>query len=141
MAPDEKDATLKEEKRAEGTQAKPAVAPAAGAATLELEAAGTAAAAGPAAGESQPDPDDAFNLSEEEEDSEEGKDPADNPTDNPAANPTDDPKANSKKDVVFELRPGGRPGAGTAGHQAHPQRRCHPCGKDPGGHSGRPPCH
>ena len=61
----EKDATLKEEKRAEGTQAKPAVAPAAGAATLELEAAGTAAAAGPAAGESQPDPDDAFNLSED----------------------------------------------------------------------------
>ena len=101
----EKDATLKEEKRAEGTQAKPAVAPAAGAATLELEAAGTAAAAGPAAGESQPDPDDAFNLSEEEEDSEEGKDPADNPTDNPAANPTDDPTANSKKDVVYEYAP------------------------------------
>mgnify|MGYP000828537093 FL=1 len=65
----EKDATLKEEKRAEGTQAKPAVAPAAGAATQELEAAGTAASAG----ESQPDPDAAFNLSEEEEDSEEGK--------------------------------------------------------------------
>ena len=105
----EKDATLKEEKRAEGTQAKPGVAPAAGAATLELEAAGTAAAAGPAAGESQPDPDDAFNLSEEEEDSEEGKDPADNPTDNPAANPTDDPTANSKKDVVFELDPAADP--------------------------------
>lgn len=105
----EKDATLKEEKRAEGTQAKPAVTPAAGAATLELEAAGTAAAAGPAAGESQPDPDDAFNLSEEEEDSEEGKDPADNPTDNPAANPTDDPTANSKKDVVFELDPAADP--------------------------------
>ena len=105
----EKDATLKEEKRAEGTQAMPAVAPAAGAATLELEAAGTAAAAGPAAGESQPDPDDAFNLSEEEEDSEEGKDPADNPTDNPAANPTDDPTANSKKDVVFELDPAADP--------------------------------
>ena len=105
----EKDATLKEEKRAEGTQAKPAVAPAAGADTLELEAAGTAAAAGPAAGESQPDPDDAFNLSEEEEDSEEGKDPADNPTDNPAANPTDDPTANSKKDVVFELDPAADP--------------------------------
>ena len=101
----EKDATLKEEKRAEGTQAKPAVAPAAGAATLELEAAGTAAAAGPAAGESQPDPDDAFNLSEEEEDSEEGKDPADNPTDNPAANPTDDPTEPPKKDVVYQYDP------------------------------------
>ena len=117
----EKDATLKEEKRAEGTQAKPAVAPAAGAATLELEAAGTAAAAGPAAGESQPDPDDAFNLSEEEEDSEEGKDPTDNPTENPTENstdnptekptenPTDDPTANSKKDVVFELDPAADP--------------------------------
>ena len=113
----EKDATLKEEKRAEGTQAKPAVAPAAGAATLELEAAGTAAAAGPAAGESQPDPDDAFNLSEEEEDSEEGKDPTDNPTENPTENstdnptekptenPTDDPTANSKKDVVYQYDP------------------------------------
>ena len=93
----EKDATLKEEKRAEGTQAKPAVAPAAGAATQELEAAGTAASAG----ESQPDPDAAFNLSEEEEDSEEGKDP----TDNPAANPTDNPTENPKKDVVYEYAP------------------------------------
>ena len=85
----EKDATLKEAARAEGTQAKPAVAPAAGAATQELEAAGTADAAGPAAGESQPDPDDAFTLSEEEEDSEEGKDPT----------------ANSKKDVVYQYDP------------------------------------
>ena len=106
----EKDATLKEAARAEGTQAKPAVAPAAGAATQELEAAGTADAAGPAAGESQPDPDDAFTLSEEEEDSEEGKDPTENPTENPTdnptekptENPTDDPTANSKKDVVYQ---------------------------------------
>ena len=103
---DENDTTLKDADRAAAT---PAVAPAAGAATLELEAASTAAAAGPAAGGSQPDPDDAFNLSEEEEDSEEGKDPADNPTDNPAANPTDDPTANSKKDVVFELDPAADP--------------------------------
>ena len=109
----EKDATLKEAARAEGTQAKPAVAPAAGAATQELEAAGTADAAGPAAGESQPDPDDAFTLSEEEEDSEEGKDstdnptenPTDNPTEKPTENPTDDPTANSKKDVVYEYAP------------------------------------
>ena len=101
----EKDATLKEEKRAEGTQAKPAVAPAAGAATLELEAAGTAAAAGPAAGESQPDPDEDFTLSETEEDSEEGKDPTDNPT----ANPTDDPTANPKKDVVYQYDPAADP--------------------------------
>ena len=109
----EKDATLKEAARAEGTQAKPAVAPAAGAATQELEAADTADAAGPAAGESQPDPDDAFTLSEEEEDSEEGKDPTDNPTENPTdnptekptENPTDDPTANSKKDVVYQYDP------------------------------------
>ena len=109
----EKDATLKEAARAEGTQAKPAVAPAAGAATQELEAAGTADAAGPAAGESQPDPDDAFTLSEEEEDSEEGKDPTENPTENPTdnptekptENPTDDPTANSKKDVVYQYDP------------------------------------
>ena len=101
----EKDATLKEAARAEGTQAKPAVAPAAGAATQELEAAGTADAAGPAAGEGQPDPDDAFTLSEEEEDSEEGKVPTDNPTENPTENPTDDPTANSKKDVVYQYAP------------------------------------
>ncbi len=111
---DENDTTLKDAARAAAT---PAGAPAAGAATLELEAAGTAAAAGPTAGESQPDPDDAFTLSEEEEDSEEGKDPTENPTDNPtatpaenptddpAANPTDDPTANPKKDVVFQLDP------------------------------------
>ena len=105
----EKDTTLKEAKRAEGTQAKPAVAPADTAATQELETAGSAAAAG----ESQPDPDEDFTLSEEEEDSEEGKDPTDNPaanptddpTANPAENPTDDPTANPKKDVVYQLDP------------------------------------
>lgn len=113
----EKDATLKEAKRAEGTQAKPAVAPAAGAATQELEAAGTADAAGPAAGEGQPDPDAAFTLSEEEEDSEEGKDPTDNPTENPTdnptekptENPTDDPTEPPKKDVVYEYAPAADP--------------------------------
>lgn len=113
----EADTTLTEAKRAEGTQAKPAVAPAAGAATQELEAAGTADAAGPAAGESQPDPDDAFTLSEEEEDSEEGKDPTENPTENPTdnptekptENPTDDPTEPPKKDVVYEYAPAADP--------------------------------
>lgn len=62
---------------AEGGSATPA--------TLELEAAGSAA------GESQPDPDDAFTLSEEEEDSEEDKDTTDNPTANPTATPTEPP--------------------------------------------------
>ena len=113
----EADTTLTEAKRAEGTQAKPAVAPAAGAATQELEAAGTADAAGPAAGESQLDPDDAFTLSEEEEDSEEGKDPTENPTENPTdnptekptENPTDDPTEPPKKDVVYEYAPAADP--------------------------------
>ena len=101
----EADTTLTEAKRAEGTRANPAVAPAAGAATQELEAAGSA----DAAGESQPDPDAAFTLSEAEEDSEEGKDPTDNPTENPTEkpteNPTDDPTEPPKKDVVYEYAP------------------------------------
>ena len=103
----EKDATLKEAARAEGTQAKPAVAPAAGAATQELEAAGTADAAGPAAGESQPDPDDAFTLNEEEENpaqTQDGKDTTkkDEDTTEPSTeNPTEPPK----KDVVYEYAP------------------------------------
>jgi hypothetical protein len=97
----EADTTLTEAKRAEGTRANPAVAPAAGAATQELEAAGTADAAGPAAGEGQPDPDVAFTLSEEEEDSEEGKDPTENPTDDPTEPP--------KKDVVYEYAPAADP--------------------------------
>ena len=85
----EADTTLTEAKRAEGTRANPAVAPAAGAATQELEAAGSA----DAAGESQPDPDAAFTLSEAEEDSEEGKDPTEPP----------------KKDVVYEYAPAADP--------------------------------
>ena len=105
----EKDATLKEISRDKDKRAEAAVPDNERTATQELEAAGSADAAGSAAGESQPDPDDAFNLSEEEEDSEEGKDPTDNPTDNPAANPTDDPTANTKKDVVFELDPAADP--------------------------------
>ena len=99
----EKDATLKEATRAEGTQAKPAVAPAAGAATQELEAAGTAAAAG----ESQPDPDDAFTLNEEEENpaqTQDGKDTTkkDEDTTEPS---TENPTENPKKDVVYQYAP------------------------------------
>ena len=108
----EEDATLKEEKRAEGTQAKPAVAPAAGAATQELEAAGTAAAAG----ESQPDPDDAFTLNETGEDSaqnQEGNNPTENPTESPTEDTTDNhtedtkdnPTEPPKKDAVYEYAP------------------------------------
>ena len=109
----EADTTLTEAKRAEGTRANPAVAPAAGAATQELEATGSA----DAAGEGQPDPDAAFTLSEEEEDSEEGKDPTENPTENPTdnptekptENPTDDPTEPPKKDVVYEYAPAADP--------------------------------
>ena len=67
---DESDTTLKDADRAAAT---PAVAPAATPATQELEAAGSA----DAAGESQSDPDDAFTLNETEEDSaqtQQGKD-------------------------------------------------------------------
>ena len=92
----EADTTLTEAKRAEGTRANPAVAPAAGAATQELEAAGSA----DAAGESQPDPDAAFTLNEAEEDSaqtQEGKD-----TTEEKKEPAED---SPKKDVVYEYAP------------------------------------
>lgn len=94
----EKNATLKESDREEGTRAKPAVDPAATAATRELEAAGSA----DAAGESQPDPDAAFTLSETEEDSaqppaqtKEGKDITEEEKEEDAP----------KKDVVYEYAP------------------------------------
>ena len=92
----EADTTLTEAKRAEGTRANPAVAPAAGAATQELEAAGSA----DAAGESQPDPDAAFTLSEAEGDSaqtQEGKD-----TTEEKKEPAED---SPKEDVVYEYAP------------------------------------
>ena len=92
----EDNATLTEAKRAEGTRANPAVAPAAGAATQELEAAGSA----DAAGESQPDPDAGFTLSEAEEDSaqtQEGKD-----TTEEKKEPAED---SPKEDVVYEYAP------------------------------------
>ena len=99
----EADTTLTEAKRAEGTRANPAVAPAAGAATQELEATGSA----DAAGESQPDPDADFTLNETGEDSaqtQEGKDitkKEDTPKDPSTENPTENPK----KDVVYEYAP------------------------------------
>ena len=100
----EADTTLTEAKRAEGTQAKPAVAPAAGAATQELvEAAGTADAAGPAAGESQPDPDAAFTLSEAEEDSAQTQQGED--TTKKDENTTEPSTDNPKKDVVYQYDP------------------------------------
>ena len=100
---DENDTTLTEAARAEGTRANPAVAPAAGAATQELEAAGTA----DAAGESQSDPDAGFTLNETGEDSaqtQEGEDTTkkDEDTTEPS---TDNPTENPKKDVVYQYAP------------------------------------
>ena len=98
----EADTTLTEAKRAEGTRANPAVAPAAGAATQELEATGSA----DAAGEGQPDPDAAFTLSETEEDSaqppaqtKEGEDTSEEEKEEDAP----------KKDVVYEYAPAADP--------------------------------
>ena len=101
----EGNAAQKEEKRIDGKKAKVAIPNDERTDTQELEATGSA----DAAGESQPDPNDAFTLSEEEEDSEEGKVPTDNPTENPTENPTDDPTANSKKDVVYQYDPAADP--------------------------------
>ena len=102
---DEDHTTLREDTRIKEKRAEVAIPDNERTDTQELEAAGLE----DAAGESQPDPDDAFTLSEEEEDSEEGKDPTENPTDNPTAtpaeNPTDDPTENPKKDVVYEYDP------------------------------------
>ena len=113
----EKNAAQKEESRIEGKKAKVAIPDSERTDTQELEAAGSA----DAAGEGQPDPDAAFTLSEAEEDSEEGKDPTDNPTENPTENPTDnptekptenptdDPTEPPKKDVVYEYAPAADP--------------------------------
>ena len=90
---DENDTTLKDADRAAAT---PAADPAATPVTQELEAAGSA----DAAGESQPDPDAAFTLSEAEEDSaqtQEGKD-----TTEEKKEPAED---SPKEDVVYEYAP------------------------------------
>ena len=95
----EKNATLKESDREEGTRAKPAADPAATPATQEPEATGSA----DAAGESQPDPDAAFTLSETEEDSaqtQEGEDTTKKDEDT-----TEPPTDNPKKDVVYQYDP------------------------------------
>lgn len=101
----EADTTLTEAKRAEGTRANPAVAPAAGAATQELEATGSA----DAAGESQPDPDAGFTLNETGEDSaqtEEGSAQTQQGQDNTKEEDTPDPSTEPpKKDVVYQYDP------------------------------------
>ena len=89
-------ATLKEANRAEDKRAKDAVPDDKRSATQELEAAGSA----DAAGESQPDPDAAFTLNETGEDSaqpQEGKD-----TTEEKKEPAED---SPKKDVVYQYDP------------------------------------
>ena len=97
----EADTTLKDAARAAAT---PAADPAATHATQELEAAGSA----DAAGESQPDPDAGFTLNETGEDSaqtQEGEDTTKKEEDPPKEPSTENPTENPKKDVVYEYDP------------------------------------
>ena len=100
----EDNATLTENTRIEGKRAEVAVPDKERTDTQELEAAGSA----DAAGESQPDPDAAFTLSEAEEDSaqpQEGKDTTKKEEDPPKEPSTENPTAKPKKDVVYEYAP------------------------------------
>ena len=95
----EGNAAQKEESRIEGKKAKVAIPDGERTDTQELEAAGSA----DAAGESQPDPDAAFTLSEAEEDSaqpQEGKDTTKKDEDT-----TEPPTENPTKNVVYEYAP------------------------------------
>jgi len=91
----EADTTLKDAARAAAT---PAADPAATPATQEPEATGSA----DAAGESQPDPDAAFTLSEAEEDSAQTEEGKDNTKEEDTPDPSTEPP---KKDVVYEYAP------------------------------------
>ena len=105
---DEKSAAQKEENRIDGKKAKVAVPDKERPATQELETTGSADAAGPAAGESQSDPDAGFTLNETEEDSaqtQEGKDITKKDENSPKDPSTDNPTENPKKDVVYEYAP------------------------------------
>ena len=100
----EKNATQIEESRIDGKKAKVAVPDKERTDTQELEAAGSA----DAAGESQPDPDAAFTLSETEEDSaqtQEGEDTTKKEEDPPKEPSTENPTEPPKKDVVYEYAP------------------------------------
>lgn len=105
---DEDHTTLREDTRIKEKRAEVAIPDNERPATQELETTGSADAAGPAAGESQPDPDDAFTLSETEEDSaqtQEGEDTTKKDENSPKDPSTDNPTANPKKDVVYEYAP------------------------------------
>lgn len=100
----EGNAAQKEENRIDGKKAKVAIPDDERTDTQELEAAGSA----DAAGESQPDPDAAFTLNETGEDSaqtQEGNNPTENPTEDTTEPSTDNPTENPKKDVVYQYAP------------------------------------
>ena len=100
----EKNATQIEESRIDGKKAKVAIPDKERPATQELEAAGLE----DAAGESQPDPDDAFTLNEEEENpaqTQEGEDTTKKEEDPPKEPSTENPTENPKKDVVYQYAP------------------------------------
>ena len=108
----EGNAAQKEENRIEGKRAGEAVPDSDPSATQELEAAGLE----DAAGESQPDPDDAFTLNETGEDSaqtQESKDTTENPTEDTPDPSTEDTKDNPteppKKDVEYQYDPAADP--------------------------------
>ena len=135
----EADTTLTEAKRAEGTRANPAVAPAAGAATQELEATGSA----DAAGESQPDPDAGFTLNETGEDSaqtEEGSAQTQQGKDNTKEEDTPDPSTENltedtteppKKDVVYQYDPAADPDSEQQATKLAPTTFAAPTAKTP----------
>ena len=145
----EDNATLTENTRIEGKRAEVAVPDKERTDTQELEAAGLE----DAAGESQPDPDDAFTLSEAEEDSaqtQDGKDttkkdedttepPTENPTEKPTENPTDDPTEPPKKDVVYEYAPAADPNPEQQATKLAPTTFAAPTAETPEGRSGPRP--
>ena len=101
---DEESAAQKEDSRIEGKRAEKAIPDDERTDTQELEAAGSA----DAAGESQPDPDAGFTLNETGEDSaqtQEGNNPTENPTEDTPKPSTENPTENPKKDVVYEYDP------------------------------------
>ena len=101
----EGNAAQKEENRIDGKKAKVAIPDDKRTDTQELEAAGSA----DAAGESQPDPDAGFTLNETEEDSaqnQEDNNPTENPTEDTPDPSTENPTAKPpKKDVVYQYDP------------------------------------
>ena len=123
----EDNATLTENTTIDGKRAEVAVPDKERTDTQELEAAGSA----DAAGESQPDPDAAFTLSEAEEDSARPRRQGHHRGEERAR------RGLPQEGCGVRVRPG-RPESGAAGHETRPHL-CRPCGKDQGGHSGRRP--